>query len=117
MELSKRETNLLLIFAKSRTIESLTRKSDKEFDFTMGGLSPAISYNTKYFAWAPLLAIRELLCWTDPAIARMSDYPEMVEDGDWSGIRDSSKETIWRIFDHWVAIREELNFPVGNTFS
>ncbi len=50
-----------------------------------------------FSAWFPLAVIREMSDW--PTLAPLSDHPDMVAEGDWSGIRDSSKESIWSMFD------------------
>ena len=74
------------------------RKSDKEFDITVEGEG--------FVAWLPLAAIRSLTAWTRPSVALLSDYPAMVLEGDWSGIRDSSDEAIWDIFETYVQNRK-----------
>ncbi len=83
-------------------IEKITRKSEKEFDVEMecevttasptGKAEPLVYGSTE---WLPLAVIRAV---TWPRYADMSDYPMMVAEGDWSGIRDSSRETKWEIF-------------------
>jgi hypothetical protein len=84
-------------------IVSIERKSDKDYDVKFEGTSDFANFAM----WLPLGAIRELVQWTSPNVARMSDYPEMVMEGDWSGIRDSSSEKIWAIFNEHV-IEESL---------
>ena len=49
-----------------------------------------------------LSCIRELTQWTSPTSANMTDYPEMVREGDWSGVRDTSEEKLWEIFRRFV---------------
>ncbi len=73
-------------------VAEITRKSDREYDilieyFNEIGLASA---------WLPLLTIRQSN-WTK--FAPLSDYPEMVAHGDWSGIRDTNVDTIWTMFD------------------
>jgi hypothetical protein len=75
---------------------SAERRSDKQYDVKF----ECTSSLCRMSGWLPLFAIRELTNWCDPKIANMSDYPEMR--GDWSGIRDSEKETIWKIFEAHV---------------
>lgn len=79
------------------TIGSLKRRSEKEYDFSFSYRDPETGWDTT--AWLPLAVIQDSK-WT--YLAHMSDYPEMVLDGDWSGIRDSSKEAIWKMFDYIV---------------
>lgn len=59
-----------------------------------GGTEPTIA---KMSAWLPLALIRASN-W--PKFSGLSDYPDMVAAGDWSGIRDSSKETIFEILPY-----------------
>jgi hypothetical protein len=79
----------------------VTRRSHHAFDFRING-----TYRTEhgnefpFSAWFPLLAIRELTQWTK--LARESDYPQMVVEGDWSGIRDSGEAKIWAMFNSAV---------------
>jgi hypothetical protein len=84
----------------------MERKSDREYDISLKGkYAPDAPYlaGTAFSAWLPLLAIRELTAWTSESIASLTDYPDMVMEGDWSGVRDSSTETIWFIFDRFAA--------------
>lgn len=84
----------------------ISRRSDREYDLTLEGkYAPDAPYlaGTAFSAWLPLLAIRELTAWTSESIASLTDYPDMVMEGDWSGVRDSSTETIWFIFDRFAA--------------
>lgn len=75
-----------------KDISNIERRSDDEFDFGFSYVSPD-GWNTS--AWLPLAVIRSS-DWI--FLASFSDYPEMVLHGDWSGIRDSSKESIWEMF-------------------
>jgi hypothetical protein len=107
--LNKSEVDLLTAFLKHAksggddySLSKITRRSEKEFDFGMEGEITGNSYKPGekmtygFSGWFPLAVIRASL-W--PSYAEMSDYPEMVESGDWSGIRDSEPETIWAIFE------------------
>jgi hypothetical protein len=83
----------------------VTRRSEKEYDLSVSGLYAKDSKHmagVAISAWLPLLAIRELTPWPSEEIASFSDYPDMVMEGDWSGIRDSSVDSIWRMFDRFV---------------
>lgn len=83
----------------------IVRRSDKEYDLGLDGrFGPDYPYmgGVSFSAWLPLLAIRELTVWTSSKIAQCSSYPEMAEEGDWSGIRDSEPENIWHIFNNFV---------------
>lgn len=83
----------------------VSRKSDREYDLTLEGRygkdSPYMA-GVAFSAWLPLLAIRELTDWPSEAIASLTDYPDMVMEGDWSGVRDSDPDTIWFIFDRFA---------------
>jgi hypothetical protein len=93
MKLTSNE-NKLVLSLEGYTIEEIERVSEKEFDLKIKGHN--LSLNCSYSAWLPLAVIRNN-DWID--LAAMSDYPEMVKAGDWSGIRDSSKENIWKMFE------------------
>lgn len=84
----------------------ISRRSDREYDLTLEGkYAPDAPYmaGVAFSAWLPLMAIRELTQWPSESIASLTDYPDMVMEGDWSGVRDSSPETIWFIFDRFAA--------------
>lgn len=72
---------------------TITRKSEREFDLQIKGKA---EYG--FEAWLPLSMIRHIT-WTTAEIAMMTDYPQMVVNGDWSGVRDSGTEKIWAIVD------------------
>ena len=98
--LTARELELLEVLrvkeeSKYSRIEVL---SDEEFDILVDG----IKKDFKFSGWLPLMAINELLFWTRPEIAQMTDHPEMTRAGDWSGVRDSSKTKQWAIFYKYV---------------
>ena len=84
---------------ESGTVEvtAIRRRSDRPFDVEFEG-----SYVAGFLkgcglqAWLPLAVIRDSN-W--PRLAAMSDYPQMVRAGDWSGIRDSEPEAIWAMFE------------------
>ena len=82
-------------------------RSDRLYDIRVEGICRMddLSEPVRFSAWLPLAAIRALVPWRRPEVARMTDYPEMVLAGDWSGVRDSSDERIWRIFEHYVMPR------------
>ena len=80
------------------------RGSDREYDVTftyieLNDLNVEVGRGS---AWLPLYAIRELAKWTGHAVAMMTDYPGMTRSGDWSGVRDSERDTIWAIFQKHV---------------
>jgi len=83
----------------------ITRKSDKEYDLKLEGKG--------FSAWLPLLAIREMTCWPQDEIAVMTDYPSMVTEGDWSGVRDSDPDKIMAIFKKFVVKPMENLFRKG----
>lgn len=88
-------------------VVSVERKSDKDYDVKIECTSDLCSFGM----WLPLGAIRELVAWTESDVARMTDYPEMAMEGDWSGVRDSSADKIWAIFNEHVveeALRRSL---------
>jgi len=90
----------------------VTRQSDREFDLHIEGTYPMDSLNTPgatfevgFGAWLPLSVLRES-DWTSDEIWGMVDAygtldgkPSDPEYYDWSGIRDSSVEVIWSMFD------------------
>jgi len=77
------------------------RASQREFDLKIGGKCrvPDAGLDHAFGAWLPLMAISQLN-W--PKFADESDYPNMVENGDWSGIRDSDTTKIWAMFHKHV---------------
>ena len=93
IELSVKEIELLGTF--DGVITNCKRNSDKEFDLDITGFNKK---GFSYSAWVPLKYIGEQN-WCSQKIANMSDLPEMVLYGDWSGIRDSSMEAKWEIFE------------------
>lgn len=93
------ERELRLIGTLSRKDEwkdvEITRKSDREGDLQIEGEDA----NGKFGAWLVLAAIRNAN-WTGRTIASMTDYPSMARSGDWSGVRDTSEDKLWEIFDN-----------------
>lgn len=76
---------------------TIIRKSDREGDLQIEGEDA----EGKFGAWLVLAAIREA-DWTSRRISRRTDYPTMAYEGDWSGVRDTSEEKLWDIFDHCI---------------
>ncbi len=89
-------TSVLEHGASRYTIDSIERRSPREFDLGISGQHEKFATPANYTAWLPLAVIGEAN-WVE--LAPHSDYPSMVWDGDWSGIRDSSEEAIWRMFE------------------
>jgi hypothetical protein len=83
----------------------VTRKSDRECDLHLEGrFGEGYPYlgGVSFSAWLPLLYIRDLVPWASQEVAQMTDHPDMVMEGDWSGIRDSDPETVWAIFHRFL---------------
>jgi hypothetical protein len=85
-------------------IDKIEVNSDTVGDISIEGTQ---TYGTKgdtcrFSAWLPLLAIRELTNWCSWDIAGMTDYPEMAHSGDWSGVRDTDRDTLMEIFNTHV---------------
>ena len=119
-QLSVDEKQLLQILNKKNnaTVDSIERihtlnSGEKEYNFYYSGTYKTSSGFTYPFrAWLPLSAIRDLVDWSKPEIAAMSDYPQMVNAGDWSGIRDTNRKSLWKIFDKYVL--KKNSFKVGD---
>jgi hypothetical protein len=75
--------------------------NNKEFDLSFQGVE-IFNDGTElnFSACLKLACISKFTKWWEPKIANMSDYHNMA--GDWSAIRDSSDETIDRIFEEFV---------------
>jgi hypothetical protein len=90
---------------------NVTRKSDAEWDFTVSGMQgfgltkPSPEDKFVQFQADPKLALIREAEWPD--YSELSDYPTMVESGDWSGIRDSCKEARDVMF---IAALEDFGF-------
>ena len=82
-----------LLEKTGKILTGFSRKSEKEFDISITGLTED---GFEFSAWLPLAFIRETADWT--RMATMFDYPEMVAEGDWSGVRDSSPESVMNAF-------------------
>lgn len=81
---------------------SISRKSSRLFDLEVKGSVEKKPVPYLFSSWLPLWAIRELVCWTKPEVAMLTDYPEMVMEGDWSGVRDSDNDKIWTLFHRFA---------------
>lgn len=83
----------------------VSRKSAREYDLAVEGRygkdAPYMA-GVAFSAWLPLMSIRELTTWPSMEIASLTDHPEMVMEGDWSGVRDSSEGSIWFIFERFI---------------
>ena len=87
-----------------QTVTKVKRRSEREYDFNISGTEvyllegkPLLNKEPINFSfWMPLALIRESV-WT--LLAPYSSIPEMVREGDWSGIRDSEKDAIWAMLD------------------
>lgn len=99
--MTKNEIDLLTKLANKEGWEDYTvsRKSEREYDLHIEGKSKK---GYSFSAWLVLAAIRELTMWTSPAVAEMTDYPNMAFEGDWSGVRDTNEESLWAIFNKFV---------------
>ena len=88
-------------------IEEVEQLSSIPYDISIKGTHDGYMNEIRFSAWLPLLAIRELTDWCEPQVASMTDYPEMAMAGDWSGVRDTNRDSIWAIFDRFVMPRIE----------
>lgn len=117
MNLSKDEKTLLgMLKPKGYTFSLITRNTERPFDLSLEG-EMTQGVHCRFGAWLPLTCIRELTTWTRHEIAGMSDYSEMVRGGDWSGIRDSSPEAIWAIFEKFVLPLISTAVPKGTVYT
>lgn len=96
------ERRLFLAFNETNTDVRLDRpKAGRPlFDLRFSG---RYEDGTRFRAWLPLHVIGAALYngWANRyRLAAISDYPEMVRSGDWSGIRDSSPQAIYRMFSY-----------------
>lgn len=103
--LTYREKKVMEILKiKERWISShVVRKGDREFDITIEGEYEFNGDNYKFSAWMPLYIVH-VVDWTDSKIWRLSNgYGQNghipAQGYDWSGIRDSSDEAIWKMVD------------------
>ena len=93
------------------TLLEVTRVSDRPFDLHF---EAERKDDWKASAWLPL-SLLSCVDWTK--LGDMSSYPQLTRDGDWSGIRDSTKEEIWAMFDHVKAQIENFEIPWANEAS
>jgi hypothetical protein len=89
---------------------NMERRSDKEFDITISGESGKED-KWKFSAWMPLIIIKNV-DWTNKKIWSLTDaYGEKgyipSQGYDWSGVRDSSTELIWKMLDFAIKMLEE----------
>ncbi len=99
-EVTDDENAAIRVLPNVVTVSHVRARSEREFDIEFTGTARQSFYDGEpvdFSAWFPLFLIREMTNWTE--LADMSDHPDMVAAGDWSGIRDSSKESIWKMFD------------------
>jgi len=114
-KLSNAEKIILLALAKKEGWKNykIRRKSAKPFDIGIEGDSNRGMFGADLM----LSAIANFVNWTSPAVARISDYPSMAMEGDWSGIRDSSDEKIEAIFRLYVLPKFQDRMLRGNPLS
>lgn len=93
--ISKSEAEMLKTLKGLRSITEIERMTDREFDINLQGTYQGDD-PVNFVSWLPLMFIYQYE-WT--ILAWMSDYPEMVVNGDWSGIRDSSSDSKWDMFN------------------
>jgi hypothetical protein len=98
MIFSKNELKVLPFLCNSFEEINIERKTDQDFDLLISGKEYG---GHKFTAWVPLLVIARAN-WTDPRIWKIQDgygAPgfKPAQGFDWSGIRDSEEETIWRM--------------------
>jgi len=101
---SDKEIKLLSMLPNS-VVKKVKRGSDRDYDVHMKGLTRYFSdreFTTNFSGWLPLASISEMIYWTHPDIARMTDHPIMARQGDWSGVRDSSRSAIYQILKEHV---------------
>ena len=91
----------------NKTVTKITRKTEREFDFQIEGSGGDLGCD--YQAWFPLAYIHDG-DWMN--YAYHTEYPNMVELGDWSGMRDSSLSSKWGVFE---SMRIEDDRKVGAT--
>ena len=111
MNLTENEMSLLLKLQERNkggklTVINIERKSDREYDLSLTAVKTIDTVSCASYGWLPLTAISFLVTWTHPAVANMTDYPDMALNGDWSAVRDSSPEKIWAIFNRFVADKQ-----------
>jgi hypothetical protein len=82
-------------------INKVWRRSVRMYDLSIQGVEHTTldgkPFDMNFSAWIPLQVIHSV-DWTK--FAGMSGHSTMVDMGDWSGIRDSSVEEIWGMFEY-----------------
>ena len=101
MKLTARECHLIALLHPG--VETIKRQSDREFDLHIEGKDGI----GRFGAWLVLSAISGLTDWTCRHIAKLTDYPEMCESGDWSGMRDTDNDKLWHIFTVYALPQSE----------
>lgn len=112
------EENIILTDVEKRVLDvlrdkeewvswKLKRISDKEFDIGVEGEKRLGNSTYGFSAWVPLSVIYNV-DWTDHKVWKFSDWYGqkgyiLAQGYDWSGIRDSSNDAIWKMFG--VALR------------
>lgn len=103
VKLTALESKVLEILCdKEKWIDiAVKRNSNKEFDIVIDGKEDRGEHKFDFSAWIPLSIIRHV-DWTSNKIWKLSDgYGSPgympVQGHDWSGIRDSSEEAIWKM--------------------
>ena len=103
IELSEQEQKLFKLLGIIDPITLYRSPTNQEFDLQVSYVDRSmIDAGVHTTAWIPLAAIKRLICWTHESVARMTQYPQMTMDGDWSGVRDSNMNQIWMIFHKFV---------------
>ena len=88
-----------------KRIVSVKRGSFKAYDVHIHGEQSWKHDGTPlhaFSAWLPLAAINDMINWTHPNVAKETNYEQMALEGDWSAVRDSDPDRIWRIFEQFV---------------
>jgi hypothetical protein len=89
-------TIALLAGMKNSTIESITPNAKPHLTQIKGENASGFGFEARLGLWA----IRDLINW--PNYSGWFDYPEMVRQGDWSGVRDSSNESIENFYNEVI---------------
>jgi hypothetical protein len=107
-DLTANENELLKHVSKMGHWQSyeIVRTESKEYDLYIKGASKDSSSATKgttFISWLPLATL-SVMNWAAPDIWELNNaygVKGFTPPGgpDWSGIRDSSTETIWKMFD------------------
>lgn len=102
MKMTQREWRIVEVYLKAMNKGKVsnvvvTRRSDREFDLSVEGMVNDYGFS----AWLVLGCISTRTNWCLPELANMTDYPDMVKMGDWSGVRDTDNDKLWTIFHHF----------------